>query len=483
MSAPRSRGARAGLVRSSPRRALLALLVLACAAAPARASARDDFEAKPPDLFATAHQVYGWKSKNGLRFTWWLPKGFDPMAPAAGMTVILHGRGFDYGWGQRNHPAGVFRPDDVVIAVDGTSPDGDTRWFACEPDDAEALRLFLAEVSTTFRTADVLLYGHTHGGEFALYFAGLHPGSIRGLVAHAAAPPAGVARPAEARALAITFLAGTLDPEVPYRAALDARDAYRAAGFPLLHVRRLEGSSYEVDPTRAAEQLAWCEGMTRADPRAVLAAGLALLRPPQAATPGPETIVDFSGAREVLRRIVGEGPAALADVPPEVADEARAAIGKIEAAGALHVAALKQAIPRKKDLKLAAAVPLGHLVPLREDLRGVDAVEALVREYGFDALVEGQRKSAAALVEAWRKPKAEPKAVFEAVVAHLPRAFAVDGLPHDLVERMREWHAGAAKLGLSSKAVKKYPELEAWAEAWQDGRARYAAITKTWTGP
>ena len=464
------------------------LLAFACAlvslAAGARAAALQEPDAKPPDLFATAHKAYGWKSKNGLRFYWWLPKDLDPAAPKQSMSIVLHGRGFDYTWGWRNHPAETFRPDDVVLTVDGTSADGDKRWFAPEPDDADAFRAFLVEAKATFKIERVFLYGHSHGGAFALYYAGLHGEDVAGVAAHAAIPPPNAARADSARGVAIAFLSGTIDPDTSWRDVLDARDAYVASGFPLVHLRRLEGSSYEPDPVRANEALAWCDAMTANAPEKVLAIGLAMLRPPETKTPGGETPIDFSGAREVLRRLegpAGKSPVALADVPPDVLARAKPAIDALEAAGAEHVAVLRKAVPKKKDLRLAATVPLGHIVPLREDMRGIDSVEEFYRAYGWDALAASQHKTGIALIETWTKPKGEPKATFDAILEQLARAWAVDGLPFDLADKMREWHGRAQKLGLTSKGIKKYPELEAWAEAWQEGRAGYVALTKKWT--
>src|SRR5690349_2664691 len=101
--------------------ALALVLALPLEDPPQRAPAAD---APPLTVFATTAKT------GALRYTWVLPKGYDGKAPR-NLSVILHGTGLDYRWGHWNNQPGVFRPDDVVVSVDGTSPDpgGKTRLF------------------------------------------------------------------------------------------------------------------------------------------------------------------------------------------------------------------------------------------------------------------------------------------------------------------------------------------------------------------
>ena len=61
-------------------------------------------------------------------------EGYDPQAPR-NLTVIVHNVRADYRWGYDNQKPGRFRPDDVVISVDGPTPEGafgDTALLACQ---------------------------------------------------------------------------------------------------------------------------------------------------------------------------------------------------------------------------------------------------------------------------------------------------------------------------------------------------------------
>ena len=120
----------------------------------------------------------------GLRYTWVLPEGYDGTTPR-NLSLILHGTGLDYRWGHWNNKPGVFRPNDVVVSVDGTSPNGASRLFLGEPKDAQPLAEFLGEMRATFAVDRVFLYGHSQGGFFVAYFMGEHPELVTGGVAHA----------------------------------------------------------------------------------------------------------------------------------------------------------------------------------------------------------------------------------------------------------------------------------------------------------
>jgi hypothetical protein len=195
-----------------------------------------------------------------------------------------------------------------------------------------------------------------------------------------------------------------------------------------------------------------------------------------------ETPVGFSAARAVLRRIEGKGPAPFANVDEKTLATAKEWIEKIEAAGASHVDASRHDA-KKKDVKLDDAPWIGHVVAMREDFRGVDSVEAFLREIDFDKQVDAQEKHARAALDAWYKPNPQPKTVFAAIVDNVPKAYFYDGFPPDLAAKMKEWKDGAAKLGIPPDAVKKYAEFESWKKDREDGTKRYEAIWKKWKGP
>lgn len=461
------------------RRFALCVLALVTLVLAARAA---DLPEKSPSADAKAHTWFQSTSKAGLRYAWLVPEDYDGRSKRD-LTVILHGTGLDHRWGPANHPAGVMRPDDVLVSVDGTSPGpNDSRLFLGEKKDAAAFEAFLAEMRAAFAVERVFLYGHSQGGFFVVYFAGEHPDSVAGVVAHASGAWSHSKMGAPVKKVAIAFQHGTADPVVPYGQSPGSRDAYADAGFTLLRLRRMQGYNHWPNAVRSTESLDWCDGMTTGDPARALAAArrmLAVKKPDEYAY---EAVADFTGARDVLRRLEKKGAAPFAEVPEEIARDASALASQVEAEGAKHVAALEKSVKARKDLTLKGASWLGHLVALREDFRGVDSVEAYVKKIGYDAELASESKASRALFDAWYGTGA-PKDVYEAIVANLPGAFLVDGLPVELVERMESWKSGAKGLGIDAKLLKKHADFDAWRDGWKSGSDAHRAIWKRWKGP
>lgn len=441
----------------------------------------EKLEGKPPDPFAPAHKIYAWNSKGDLRFTWWLPPNYEPKTPR-NMTVILHGTGLDYRWGHLNNKPEIFRPDDIVISVDGTSKDGEARVFLGDKKDVDAFQAFLVEMRQTFAVDHIFLYGHSQGGFFVTYFAGEHPEMISGVVAHASGAWNFAKMSKDEHKVAIAFMHGTADPVVPFRQSPAARDTYEKAGFELVHLRRLENYNHWPNAVRANETLDWCQGMTTDKPEEALAIAIDILRDKKTDEYRWEAPVGYSAARDVLRRLEGKGPVPFKDVPEVTASQAKTWIANIDEAGALHVATLKKELARRKDLKLDGKPWLGHLIALREDFRGVESVEAYVKEMGFDETLATQTKAVEPVMTAWYGEK-PPKAIFESVVDVLAKTFLFEGYPPDLAAKMKEWKNDAAKLGITPKVLKKYPDFEAWQAGWEDGSKQYASVWKKWKGP
>ena len=148
-------------------------------------------EPREPGAGAKPHTVYEAKSEGGLRYTWAIPKESPPAGERA-LTVLLHGTGLDYRWGLANHTVGKFRPRDVVVSVDGTSPgQGSSRLFLDGQKDLEAFHQFLTELRGKFAVDRVFLYGHSQGGFFVALYAGAYPKDVAGVVAHASGAWAG----------------------------------------------------------------------------------------------------------------------------------------------------------------------------------------------------------------------------------------------------------------------------------------------------
>jgi hypothetical protein len=282
--------------------------------------------------------------------------------------------------------------------------------------------------------------------------------------------------------VAVAFMHGSSDPVVPYIQSPGSRDAYAKAGFKVLHLRRLDRYNHWPNAVRATETLDWCQGMTAKTPEEALACALDILRVKKADEYQWTTTVGFAGARDVLRRLEKKGPRPFEEVSESVAKEAAEWVKKIDGAGAEQVAALKSELKGKKHLKLGDGPWLGRLVPMREDYRGVESVEACLQEIGYDALAKSHEKAGAAIRNAWYQEK-DPKEIYEAIVDNLGKGFLYDGYPVELSEKMKEWNQSAKKLKIGAIPQKKYADFEAWEKSWEDGLKAYAETWKTWKGP
>jgi predicted esterase len=471
---------------------MLSALALALSSAPSgvlvgdpngRAGA-DDPIVRAPSADASPHEVFAWTSEGGLRFTWTVPKGYDG-ARARNLTVICHGTGLDYRWGHWNNPPGVFRPDDVVVSVDGPTPaEGGTRLFLGEREDAQAIRDFLHELRELFAVERTFLYGHSQGGFFVVYFAGEFPGDVDGVVAHASGAWNWSKTGKDVARIPIAFMHGTADPVVPFGQSPGARDFYAEEGFARLHLRRLELYNHWPNAVRANECLAWCEGMGDDDPARVLDLARECLRPKGKDEYQWETAPDFSAGQALLDRLLGRGPQPLDAVPEALKTSAQRVQAAVDLHGEKHVAALKKALGGSKlesDAK-AGMRWLGHLVALFEDLRGVACVEALRKELGYDKALAKHAKRSEPIFTAWHAEGATPASIYTAVVEHLGDAFLVEGFPPDLGARMAEWHEAREELELPKKAVEGFAIVEAWRDGWSGGRKDYAELWRTWKG-
>lgn len=454
--------------------------VLASVLALAPAQKAKETPAREPGPGAPAHEVFQSRSKAGLRYTWVVPEGYDG-ARARDLSVILHGSGLDYRWGHWNNPAGVFRPSDVVVSVDGTSPgEKESRLFLGEKDDAEAFADFLAEMRAAFAVRDVYLYGHSQGAFFVTYFAALEPKLVRGVVAHASGVWTWTELGKQLSAVPLAFMHGTLDPVVPYVQSVGARDACNDLKLPLVHLRRLDGYNHWPNAVRATESIDWCEGMSCAEPERALEAARRILKPKPSDEYKWETAVGFSAARQILRRFEPKAAGAFAAPGAQLEADALALAQQIEQHAALHVEALEQQVRSKKDLKLAPGAWLGHLLALREDFRGVDAVEAYAKRIEFDALAKAQEKAASKLRRNWYNASAEPKDKFEVALEVLPECFLLEGLPHDLASSLEAWKRDAKQHALDKKSLQAWPVFEAWKSGREDGRREYEALWRRW---
>jgi predicted esterase len=434
---------------------------------------------RAPDAKAEALTPFQSTTKNGLRFIWWLPKEYDP-ATKRNLTLILHGTGLDYRWGPANNAPGRFRQDDVVISVDGPTPNGDSRLFMDSKHDVDAIHDCLEEWRAQFAIDRVFLYGHSQGSFFATYYAGLQPKDVAGIVAHASGVWLQTRFDKSLADIAISFMHGTHDPVVPFGQSVAARDEAWKIGLDLVHLRRIAYYNHWPNDVRASEELDWCEAMTAQDPVRVLELASRLLTPKSSPQEGYPTCVPFSGAREVLRRFEKGARHELTAATDAQRTRAKKLSDAIEDHAREEVDALTKSLPKK--LALDGGAWLGDLVPAREDLRGLEAMEALAKKLDYDAQAKRHAQAAEKIFAALYSNKA-PAEIYTTVVETLPSAFLVEGFPADMAERMEEWHKGAKALGIKKAALAAFENFENWKKGWADGARAREKAWKDWRLP
>lgn len=444
-----------------------------------RALHAQEIVARAPGPDATPHEVCSHIAKSGLRYTWTVPPGYDGQRKVQ-LTVILHGTGLDYRWGHANHDPRTFRPADVVVSVDGTSPGpNESRLFLGEPKDATAFHEFLLELRESFAIDRVFLYGHSQGGFFVTYFAGRYPEDVAGVCAHASGMWNWTEVGKKQGPIAYGFLHGTRDPVVPYAQSEGAVGVLRERKQPLVQLRRIGFYNHWPNGVRADEVLSWCEGMTTLSAERALELAERLLTPKSPDEYQFTAPIWFAGANDVLRRLLAKD-SAFADEPSEtVRARARRRQGALERHVAEHVSALREHVANKKALVLREGNDwLGHLVALREDARGLEPLENYVKALGYDALAKNHSARLGKALGAYYGD--DEKAALLETIAAMPAAFLVESWPANLVERIEPWRSRAKIWKLGKKESAGIDLLEVWSKAWIDGAAGYKRVWSQW---
>lgn len=437
---------------------------------------------KAPAANAEALKPFQWKSAAGLRYAWILPKEYDGKK-ARNLTVILHGTGLDYRWGFANNPPGIFRPDDVVVSADGTSPGpNDSRLFLGEEKDAAAFRDFLAELRQQFLVADVFLYGHSQGGFFVSYYAGEFPDTVTGVVAHASGSWTWTQTGKKSQRVAFAFMHGASDPVVPYGQSPGAFEHYQKAGFPMVLLRRLPGYNHWPNAVRATECLDWCEGMTTKDPDRALALAKELLRDKGPDEYQYEIPPAFAAARQVLRRFAGDGHDPFGNLPAMLQGHAGEVTAAVEKQAADVAEDLQKAIGKK--LSLESEPPIAAICAYRADFRGVDAAESWFKKLDLDKEIVKHDKAAADVYKAWYADVMPDGERFSTIVLALADCWLHDGFPPELAAKLVEWKGQEKSLKPDKKALKAY-ETSAmpWMKGWEDGWKVYEKAVSGWKTP
>ena len=459
---------------SHPRHAGLLLLALLLTFTPGE-TAHAQGEAREPGPGAKPHHAYEATSSAGLRYTWAIPKDV-PVAGERGMTVLLHGTGLDYRWGFANHPIGKFRPHDVVISVDGTSPgQGGSRLFLDQKKDLEGFHEFLNEMREKFEVDRIFLYGHSQGGFFVARFAGDYPDGLGGVVAHASGAWASSKTKGDVQKVPLVFLHGTADPVVPYTNSTGSIEHYRKQGYDLARLRPIPEYNHWPNAVRTAEAITWCEGMITARPAVAIAAAEELIRPKGVDAQGLQMAVDYSGAASILSRFGSKSKQRLEGVGKREKRRASSLSSVLEKEFKAHRKVLQKSM--RRGLKLDGGAWLGHLLALREDMRGVPGAEKLFKSLKIDAVRKEHAVAAGRALRPWYDGKS-PAEIYAAAVRELPNAFLYDAFPHNYGEKLRQWHGQADTLGIDPKLRAQFPLVEAWLKGLDEGKKAYAGVWK-----
>jgi predicted esterase len=459
-------------MRSPARFAWLAVL-LACAGTRGAALAKDDFPKKAPDPKEGGEKIFEWKSGEGVVYFWRGPKTYDA-EKGVGLTVILHGSNLTHQWGFANHSKDSFRPDDLVVSPDGTTPNGKGGFnFLDAPADADKLHALLGELKKAFKVRGTYLYGHSQGSFFALNYAGEEPEDVDGVVAHASGLWNSTQTGKKGFHQAIVFMHGTLDPVVPYGQSVGGYDALEKIGYPMLRLRSLEGwnhwpAEHNGDVPHTSQQLAWVEGMTTKDPGR-LAWCLDFLADAKA-----KEWHDWAGLYVLAKH------AAESEAPESTKARAKKAMDVVQALAASHAAA----ITVEPGAPYEAKAWVGHLPLFLREFPQVPAREELATKWK-DALATHQKEAIAHLRKYFPAlQKNDFATAFEEGVAAIMTGFLWrECADPELRDNLAKWQKDAKKLKLSKKALKDYDTLKGFGDAVSDGRKAFEALNRKADAP
>lgn len=442
-------------------RLFLATALAAAAAGPALGEETPEREPGPQ----AGGKVYAWKSKGGLRYEYCVPAAYDP-AKGANLVFILHGTGLDRRWGFANHPAGEFRPDDLVVSPDGPTPQGTSRLWADDPKDIAALHDLQAEMQKTFKVRQVFVYGHSQGAFFAFLYASTFPKEVTGALGQAGGVWKNTPLDSENKDQPLVLMHGTADPVVPYANSQGGRDFLLDRGHARTHLRALEGWNHWPNAFHAGQELAWLEGVTTADPDRA-AAALAQFEKIEV-----KEAIDFSAYHAVAKRVAG-----MEGVPDAVKARAAADAAAVEALAAKQAEAIRSGAGR--EMKLEAKPWIGQAMRFLRDFAGVPAREDLAKEWG-KALDQHKDKAVDALRQYYQVRARDPKKAFECGVRAVHDGFLhYECADPAFLKSLEDWERDAKRLKIDPAIVKAYHQsVGPYAEALQKGLEEYTKLNK-----
>lgn len=438
--------------------------VLQCAALLLAAAHDERREAKAPGPKSVG-EAYEWKSAAGSPYEYFVPKSYDPKA-GANLTVVLHGNGLDYRWTFWNHPPGQFRPDDIVVSLEGTQKLASGSWeFMAGRESCTAVHELLEELKKAWNVRQTFLYGHSQGSFFVYEFAGEYPKDVAGVVGHAGALWRSSKLAKAGHGQAISFLHGTDDANVPWVQSVVGRRLYREADYPLVHLRTMWGWPHAPNWQQAQNGLAWCEGMTSDDPARV-AACLATLNEGNV-----EGGVDPAALFSVAARL--EALAGASAAQKSAATKARGEVDKVAAAIA---AAIDKSLGKEKLTKAGGAPWHGMALRFLEDFEGVAACAAWSKKHATE-LAAIDKVSKEVVPDFWQKSKQGPGEALKLGLDVLETGWR-DPEVRDIADRVEGWLKGDAAKLPKKEVARATTLLAAWRKGREEGFEEYAKLLK-----
>lgn len=435
---------------------------------------------REPTPDARENLAYEWTSDSGLRYAWNIPQNYR-QDRERDLIIMLHSVGVDHRWAHAGHDPARFRPDDIIVSVEGTTKlmQGG-RAFLGEPDDAQRLASFIEEMREVFEPRRVILYGHGQGAFFAIYYDGLHPQTVDAVVAHAGGAWEQTDISDGLLETPIVIMHATDDTLNPYRNALGARTGLENSGHEVVRLRRLPGFGPWHSPTRTSECIDWCLGMTTDDAGEAMELVRSMLTVPTIDKQGYRCAVPFGMAVDVLQRVEGTGWRPIESATEDQRRRAMVLRERIEGEGEAHAERLRASVATRDDLTIDAGEWLGYALAVREDFRGVTTVEAYFDEIGFDELQAEHAVNARPILAAWYAPQKDGDTIVRTVGATLPNAFLYDGYPGDLLAYLDRVVGGRQLLEQGTDIQQAIDVYERWRVSRQRGLTAYADRWLQW---
>ncbi len=443
-----------------------------------------------------------------IRYQVRLPEGFEASKPTT-LLVVLHPQGKTVDWTFATYDAKSFRTRDVVIAMESTTiTDDGERVFAPRTQDAVPMRDALLDFSRAYPTAKIILVGHEDAGRFVLAFAAGFPRLIDGVVAVRSGMLDRTPTRGGVSGLPVVFVHSPKDAGVAYVMSVDARDAFRKDEHPTATLRRGSATDAKVvgEAEGVSDAVEYIQGITARTPGEALLACERLLRPRSLdELQRSDSGIPFGMAREILRRFEAEKPKEDAkqepekredgmipppkfdvtrkfkDLPDEERKRAFELSVKIEQHAQQHARVIRQAVQSSGGIKLGASSAwIGHVSALREDFRGVESIEELVKELRIDEQYEAARDSGDVIRSAFAEEK-PPEQVFRAVVEQLPSALLDDALPAGMEKAMTDWAKDSERAGIDAELLKAFESVKVYFDCRRAGLKTYHGLLAGWS--